>query len=517
MTPSTRPHTVVSATFTTVIAAMLIFSMTAAPILAAAGNGPDINYESEKASPAYIHEDTLTIAEYDRSEMTLTSDQIEYYNDDGEIEELPAHYNEDQDEPVSVRYDRIAASRLNQFPRVSGESGNTYTWLDTGNWTTDSGAGSSMSVNDADGNTASGVHAVEYDASVATGEWANASYETEVNISNDVDKRYLQAFFTVDSLTSSSTVYLVAVDSDGDEKFVEIDDSANAVETGVAANATGNGYVVQERLADLEWNGSGDGSWDELQQVRIAVQENDATITITGLDVEQKSDMNLGETAFDQDGDGDDESVTFQQVNNTNREGYVNLTGLDSLGSWADDASVMDLEVHDVRYSERRLANADDWNATFSDADQYQYPRKLDKDVRLQAPAQIDLSHGNLELRVHQGLVNERYANVEYATDTGDQGFDDINSTTDKTASMTNKSGYVVLTQNINAGNNQYVGSRILLQSGDEDELQSTNASGGGGAPVEDDSGGFLSTAWGKLMAAIGGVLAFLGLRRNSG
>jgi len=67
MTRTTNPHPVVSATFTTVIAALLIFSMTAAPALAAAGDGPDIDYESGKTSPAYIHEDTLTIAEYDRS------------------------------------------------------------------------------------------------------------------------------------------------------------------------------------------------------------------------------------------------------------------------------------------------------------------------------------------------------------------------------------------------------------------------------------------------------------------
>jgi hypothetical protein len=477
--------------------------------MAAAGDGPDINYDSEKASPAYIHEDTLTVAEFDRSETTLQSEQIEYYNDNGELEQLPAHYNDSQDEPVSVRYDRISADRLEQFPRVSGESGNTYSWLDTGNYTTSSGAGSSMTVSDADGNTASGVNAVEFDASVASTEWANATYAEEVNVSSDVDKRYLQAFFNVDSLSSSATVYVVVVDSDGDTKYVEIDDGLNAADTGVAANATGNGYVVQERLADLDWNGTGDGSWDEVQNVRIAVSDANAKITVTGLDIEQKSPMTLGTAT-----DANDEDVTFEQINGTTRSGYTDLNGLDTMGSWADDAGVMELQIHDVRYSEEDLADSDDWQATFSAAENYTYDRKLEKDVRLQVPAAIDLSHGTLELRVHQGLVDERYATVEYATDTGDTSFENMSdeNPTDKTSDMTNRGDHVVLATGVGVDANHYVGQVAKLQPSEEETLLSTGS--GGGAPVDDGGEGFFSSAWGKITGAVMAVLGAIGARR---
>jgi hypothetical protein len=513
MTPSTRPKAI-SATFTTVIAAMLIFSMTAAPVLAAAGSGPDINYESDKASPAYIHEDTLTIAEYDRSEMTLSSDQIEYYNDDGEVEELPAHYNQSQDEPVTVRYTQIDAAAFTQFPRVDGESGNSQTWTNASNWTTATSDSTNVSptVEDSDGEQATGVESVTCRTSgMGSGDTAECQFETQVNVSQDVDKRVLLFAGNVSQLGGDVEVRLV--DADGDFYYATINTSENAEQDWVIANSTGDGYVFQEKLSNL----NGSGTVNEIQQVEINASDGDIDIAVTALDVESKSTIDLGTAVRDADGDGDeDDDVQVEQINGTVTQGDVDLASLSSMGSWADDARVMNLDVHDVRYSEQNLASSSDWNVTFSDADQYQYPRKLDKDVRLQAPAQIDLSHGNLELRVHQGLVDARYANIEYATDTGDTDFENISSTTDKTSSMTNKSGYVVMTTSINAGNNQYVGSTILLQSGDEDELQSTGGTGGG-APVEDDSGGFFSTAWGKLMAALGGVLAFLGLRRNSG
>ena len=506
---------IASATFTTVIAAMLIFSMTAAPVLAAAGSGPDINYESDKASPAYIHEDTLTIAEFDRSEMTLSSDQIQYYNDQGEVETLPAHYDASQDEPVSVRYSQIDVDTFTEFPRVDGESGNSQTWTDASNWSTATSDSTNVSptVEDSDGEQATGVESVTCRTSgMGSGDTAECQFEQEVNVSSDVDKRVLLFAGNVSQLDGD--VELRLVDADGDYYYATINTSQNAEQDSVIANSTGAGYVFQETVANL----NAVGTVNEIQQVELNASDGDIDVAITALDVESKSTIDLGTAVRDADGDGDeDDTVQVEEVNGTVTQGDVDLASLSSMGSWADDARVMELDVHDVRYSEQDLAAETDWNTTFGDADQYQYPRKLDKDVRLQAPAQIDLSHGNLELRVHQGLVDERYANVEYATDTGDQGFENMNSTTDRTGAMTNKSGYVVLTQNISAGDNQYVGSTILLQHGDEDELQSSGADGGGGAPVEDDSGGFLSTAWGKLMAAIGGVLAFLGLRRNSG
>lgn len=507
------------------LATMLAIS-TAGPAIAAVGDGPDINYDSDKSSEAYIHEDTLTIAQHDRDDMSLGPNNIEFYNDEGNIETLPAHYNDSQETPVSVRYDRIDDKDLRQFPRVDGESENGYTWLDTSNYTTASGASSSMTVTDADGNTASGVDAVNFDGDVASTETANATYERGINISSDVDKRFVTMVFNVNELTTDAVVDVKIIDSDGDYKRVQINGSEDANATHVAANSTGNGYVYQQRLADLTMKGSGDGSWDEIQSVEVEVSESNADVTVTGLDLERKTDFTLGEAMVDMDGDGETESYEFSEVNGTTLSGYVGLTGLDSMGSVFDDASVREMQVHDVRYSEADrpddpdiIEDENDWNVTFTDADDYSYERMVMKDIRLFVPAAIDLSHGSMELRLHQGLVDERYVDVAYATDTGSTTFENA-STTDATSSMTSEGEPVTLTTGINAGENVIVTADILLQQGDEDELRADGDDGGAGAPpAGSESGGiwdFLTSIPGMLAAGAAGLLSWSVLRRGS-
>ncbi|WP_254841143.1 hypothetical protein [Natronomonas marina] len=490
---------------------------TVAPALAAAGSGPDINYESSDASPAYIHEDTLTIAEYDRGEMALSADNIEYESDDGDVEQLPAHYNDSQDEPVQVRFDRVDEDSLHQFPRVSGESENAHTWLNASNWSTTSGAGSSMTVTDDDGDTASGVPAVSFDGSVASTETANATLSNGINISSDADKRFLTVFFAVDTLKSASNITIEVHDSDGDYKAMEIAPGASNSSTNIGATTTGEGYVYQERLSDLSFKGSsGDDTWDEIQSVRVSVQEANGEVTITGLDVARKSEIELGETMRDTDGDGENETETVTQINGTHYEGYVNLTALDTMGSEFDDAAVHELKINDVWYSESDLADEEDWNASFEAADNYSYDRKLDKQVRLVVPSAIDLSHGTLELRMHQGLVDDRYAEVRYATDTGDTEFGNVSDSdyTETSSSFTSRGDYVTLTT-VNADENAIVDATILLQPSEEENLMSAGA--GGGAPMGEGGGGIFSSIQGTIMAAVGALLGLLGLSRLSG
>jgi hypothetical protein len=504
------------------LATVLALSI-AGPAVAAVGDGPSINYTSDSASPAFIHEDTLTIAQHDKGEMSLSPDNIEYYNDEGNIESLPAHYNDSQDTPVSVRYDRIADEDLRQFPRVSGESENSYTWLDTANYTTASGAGSSMTVTDADGSTASGVDAVNFDASVASTETASATYERGINVSSDVDKRVLMMTFNVNELTTDAVINVKVMDSDGDYKQAQINASALASDDGIAANATGDGYVFQQRLDQLAMMGNGDGSWNEVQSIQFEVVESDADLTVTGLDMEKKSTVTLGETMADTDGDGDDESYEFSEVNGTYMSGYVDLTGLDSMASMYDDASIKDLQVHDVRYSEADrpddnpiIDEEDDWNVTFSDATEYAYERMVDKDVRLVVPSAIDLSHGALELRMKQGLVDERYVEVNYANSTGSTTFENV-STMDATSSFTQQGEEITLDTGLNAGENVIVMSEILLKQDDEDELRDE---GGAAAPAAGgDSGGiwsFVTSLPGMLISGALGLLGWSAWRRGS-
>jgi hypothetical protein len=461
------------------IGLLMVSSIVAAPIAAQSSTGPDLNFSDDQTPNPYIQEDTLTVAQHDRSEM---SSPLHYYDDSGDVARLPAQINDSQDTPVTIRADKIDSSAYTQFPRDKNVSA-----INASEWSASSGASSSMTISQTNGATASGVDSINLDASVVDGETATGTY-SNFSVEQDPEKRVLRLVGNVDQLSSGATVDVRLVDSDGDAKVVHINGSASADDADVIGTGTGQGYVFQERLGDLATDGSnGDGVFDGIQKVEVVVSDADAELTLVGLDAESKSQMLLGETV-----DSNDEVVDVHE-RNAGGDMSVGLTSLNTMGSSFDDAVINDLEVSDVRYQLSDLTESSDYSVEFSDADAYSYPRKLEMYGRLSVPAAIDLTHSGLSLEAEQGFVSQRYATVQVAEGVGDQEFQNISSWTD---AVDKEYGFHLV---------------LLLQDGEEETMKDTSSGGGGfwgggGNPV------FQFIDW--VIAGVLGIAGTLGIAR---
>ncbi|WP_135304112.1 hypothetical protein [Haloarcula amylovorans] len=492
-----------------ILAVFLTLTIVATPITGSAAAAPGLNFSSEKAPNPTFVEDELVVGSHDRSEM---SDALEYYNDSGEVATLPATVNQSQDTPVGVRFDQIDAERYGLFPRIDGETGNSANWTVASDWTTSSGASSSMSVTDAD---ADGVDKLELAATVASSETATATYADNVSITSDPNKRVMFGVLNVDTLASGSTVEVRAVDGDGDYRYAEVNASANASADDVIANSTGNGYVFSERLSNLPLAGSGDGTFDSIQQVDIVASDADATVTLAGLDLDTKSDEDLAEIQRNTDGDTELEATT---ITDYYEGGVANLTALDTLGPMYDDAVVNDLHVYDVQYQFSDLSDSEEYSTEFSSADDYNYPQKLELYADMSVPTAIDLQHGSLTMEFEQGLVESRYVVAEVAT--GVDSSEEFGNFTDEdgtyssvTDSFGSQGTTATFVASASADTNYRVHLVVLLQDEEASTLQDMSAVGPTGA----SGGGFFASIWGKVAGLLGSVLVAVGLKRKVG
>jgi hypothetical protein len=471
--------------------------MVSAPAAAAT---PMLNFDDDRAPNPTITEDVVTISKHDVGEM---DGPLDYYDDEGEVASLPATYNMSQDTPVGVRFDKVAASAFNQFPRIDGENGNSANWTDSTHWTTNADA----SVTDAD---TADLERVEVDLTAAGG---NATLAKNVSITSDAEKRVLMFVGSVDALGGSTEVQVRAVDGDGDYRYANISSSAMGKASGTIANKTGNGFVFQERLSDLPMAGSGDSTMDGIQRIEIVATGGSGTMTITGLDVDRKSTIDIAEIERDTDGDGEDETVVFEDYW---EGGTAKLTGLDTLGETFDSAEIMDLEVYDVHYRLADLTDESEYMVEFSSADEYSYPEQVELYADLEVPSAIDLTHGSLSLDFSQGLPGERYVVAEVAEDVdsaepfGNLSDDDY---TNVVSSIDEQGAEHVLDASVSADQTYRVHMTILLQSEEVDDLQSSGMSGGplGGG------GGFFSTIYGQIAGLVAAVAGAIGLNRLRG
>lgn len=479
-----------------------------------ASASPPINFGDDRAPNPYISENKLEIAEWDNSEFDSLT---EYYNDDGDADQLPATVNSSQDEQFAFRADKVDEDSWQQFPRVDGESENNHTWLNASNWTTTTNDGTNVTptVTDDDDTTASGVPAVECSTSgMASGDTAHCEFETSVNITSDVSKRTLMFVGNINTLDGDFELRLV--DADGDYYYAVANSSVNATKDWAIANATGNGIVFQERTNDLKSS----GTVDEIQKVRFNYSGGDQDVTIVGLDVEQKGTFDLAETRYDFDGDGDDDDSddvkTISEVyDSPNRpEGLINYTTVDTIGTELDDARLMDVDVWNVRYETADLTDSDDWDVAFEDAPNYgSYPSKLNMSVRLRVPSQIDLTHNTLDLVDEQGLVDERYAIVDVAEDTGSTNLTNVSDSdfSSKSGNYTNKDGTITLDDSVSAGQNYIIHQVVLLQDGEVDALKGSSTAPAAGGPVGDGGGGFVGGLVDIVTTPLGAIVSVLG------
>lgn len=473
------------------LAALVIVSMVAPAAMAATSDRPDPAADSYQG--LHVHEDVLTVDGYDRGALADPTSSLEYHNDSGDVADLPATVNTTQDERVGVNLSNVDADQFRLFPRVDGETENAETWSNHSNWTAASTTVSDRSI-------AGSVPAVTVatNGSMTAGDTASATFSREVDIQSDVSKRVLRLGFNLNQLGSGTNLSVRLVDSGGDYYAGYIDTGANADKEHVLANSTGQGQFVQVRTANLDESGTVDG----IVKVEIVAQDGEATIVPYALDVESKSALTLGETHEDTDGDGETEAVTKEQWDG----GVLKLTSLSTMGDWADQAVIENLEVYNVKYRAQDLADSADWRVDWENATDYPSYAKLENTThRLTVATAIDLEHGTLTVRADQALVSERYATVEYATATGDTDVGNVTSWTSATDQFSEKGGTVDLAT-VSAGDNTQV-HLVLKRTSDE---HSALVAAGGGAPMG-GGGGPLSGIW-TWVAGIAGSLGVAGL-----
>jgi hypothetical protein len=465
-----------------------------APVAAAA---PALDFSDDRTPDPYVHSSEEEIAAHDLGEM---DSPLELENDEGEVTELPATYNQSQDTPFGVRFDKVEAQPYYLFPRIDSEEDNGATWTETGQWTTNADA----SVSDAD---ADGVDKVQVDATAAGG---NATFAQNVSLTQDPNKRVLLFVGNVDTLNTAE-VQVRVTDSDGDYRYANISSSDDADADYTIANSTGNGFVFQEKVGDLPMGGSGDGTLDGIQQVEIVSVGDTSTVTVAGLDVDRKSTIDFAEIERDTDDDGDLETTTFQSYH---EGGVANLTSYE-FGSDLSNAIIHDWKVYDVRYPLSELSDSDQYETEFMDDSESSYPKALEVTADVQAPNYIDLSHGSLSLKIEQGLIADRWADLRVSSDvSSDTAIGDLNDSdyTSKTGNVSTKGDTLTLLQSVNGDTEYRVDLKIYLK---DDEVDALSAPGGMGPTG--DSGGFFSTLQGQVFGVVAAVGSFLGLRRLFG
>jgi hypothetical protein len=493
-----------------VISLLLVAFVTLSSVggMAAAAGGFDLNPDAEQYPATQITEDTLDVAAHDRAEMDL----LEYENDSGEIQQIDAHINgTDQGELVSYRADQVEVSEFSEYPRKDDEENNSASWADASEWTTSGGA----TISETDGDTAGGVESVQIstNGSMTSGDVAYVSYSNQ-SIDTDALKRIIQVVGNVDSLDSGAVVEVQVRDGDGDYVAPEINSSRDGTADDVVANQTADGVIYQHRTGDLTVEGTGDGSLDAIQEVRIQVTDADANVTLTALNVEKKSEWDFGTTRLADTSTDDTEDYNESTVTERPAGGRIELATLDSLGTWSENAVLHQLRYYNVEY--RMQDKPSSVNVTFSSADDYGgYPTLLEITWTREIPTGYDLTHGSLELETEQSMITDRYTRLRYAEGVGDTDLEDISSWVDASGSLGEKGDTVTLDATVQAGSTYKTQISLLLQDDDQDALEATGGAGGfwGGSSGSNP----IMNMYNWAVAGIAGLLSMVGIKLKAG
>jgi hypothetical protein len=482
----------------------LLFVLSVVAPAAAAGEGNTaINYGSDHADDVWIEEDQATIAVHDRAEF---DSGLNYWDDSGERAMLPAELNESKNNTYEFRADALDDDDLRSFPRAN-DSDRT---VDADEWTKDaSGTAGSLTVTNVTPHD--GVEAVEIStSSQSSGDRATFTYALDEHL-DDPAKRTIFVIANVDTLDTDAVVDIEAVDADGDYKEAEINGSQDSDRVDVVANGTAEGVLYQSKLSDLSTNTTaGDGSFDEVAEVRVNISDADAAVQFTSLDVGRKTNVSIATKTMD---DGDTETIE-QNADG----GWIATDSLDTLPAMLDDARINDLRVKGIQYGIEDVESGD-VSAQYPSADAYpNFNAKLDYYARIKVPAPIDVTHSGLELRAEQGLVTERYNAYEYAEGVGDTEFSDISSSswTDETDNLEGDEEEITLDDTISTGEEIAIHFKPLLLEDEESDLKKTGTGGGGGF-WGGSGGGPLGTLVNTVAAGATFLAGLLGIRRYFG
>jgi hypothetical protein len=495
----------------TLFSILLVFAVVASGAGTAAAASYGMNAQAENHPDTYFAEDRLTIESHDRSSMGW----LQYEGDNGKIRTIDAHVNgTDSGAEIAYRADRLEADALGQFPRTSSEENNTDTWLNTSQWSTTTG----VSVTDSDGSTAAGVPSIQIatDGSFGDTDSGNAEYTLSDPITSDIEKLYLQSVLNVDSLESGATVDVQVRDGDGDYVNATISASATATAEDAIANQTANGVIYQRQLGKFAVQGTGDGSLDAVETVRVQVTDGDATITATGLNVQKKSRWDFGEERVLDTSTDDDDDYTDETVRERPMGGEIEASSLQGLGDVFSDATVHKLTYLDVRYRLQDKPSA--VSIEFPEASSYPgFPSLLDLSWERSIPTAYDISHGNIELKHKQTFMSDRYIQIRYAEGVGDTDAADVSddSWIDLSNSLGEENSVITADSTVQTDTTYIVEFEVQLLEDQVNTLQQTGGAGGfwGGG----GGGNPLMSLYNWVAGGVVGLLSMLGIKRKVG
>jgi hypothetical protein len=481
----------------------------------------DLDFGSDYVPNPEFGEDPLTKDRH-RMEWGTGLDALgTYLDDNNEQAELGGYVpTEDTANVLTVRADKFAAPDLYDFPRETqydkdgdGDEDEPVRALDATHWATSSGTNSSISVADADADV---PQALEVDATVASGEQATAAFDLSsfgATITDSAEKRFLAGVANL-TLTSGTTVKVVAIDDDGDEKELKADPSGDESNLDTFATAGGNGIVFQQRMGDLATSGSGDGSFDSIQKIEIRVLEADGTITLTALNAEKMSEWVFGSYLQNEDTDSEERVERVRPG-----PGIFNVTDFGTLSSAlrSDDAVVYNPEFH-FRYTLEGGERAFEYR--FIEASDYQgYEWRLQVRAKREVPQQYELKHTGISWTDDVTAPANRYIDVWTAEGVENTDFEDIDDTSKAShaGDYDSRGADVTLRSSVQADTEYGFGADILVTDANRDDATSdaSSGAGGGGAPPEDQSSG--SGILAVIMSIFGGGGIALGLRRLMG
>ncbi|WP_373190077.1 hypothetical protein [Halolamina sp.] len=457
----------------------------------------------------YFAEDSLTRARH-RMEWGTDDAALRFYEDDGgEMAELPGYVpREDTENVLSVRADKYDFPAGRAFPRGEnydadgdGDADEDVSALDATHWSTTGATNGSVSVTDADLDVAKALSVSS--SGVASGETVMARFE-DVSLQDDAGKRYLQFVANVSTLTAGSTLEVVAIDDDGDEKIVMANPSGDTSNADTFATAMGSGIVVQTRLQDLATTANGDGSFDSIDAVEVRISEADARITFTAFDLERKSRWLFGSYLANE---GTDSEETQQRY--TPGPGEFTLTGFDTLG---DVLKTEDSVVWDVTQPFRYTLGDSTLNFQFRFVEAVDYPGfdwLFQQRGKFSVPSAIDLSHTGLSLVDSVAVPPNRFNSVwtaEGVPDTELSGLDD-SAKTFHGGSYDSEGKTVTLRSSASADTVYAFGVELLATGENRDAATSGAGATGDGGGVPPSEGG---TGLGTMLAG-GGIFGFFG------
>jgi hypothetical protein len=480
----------------TAILAVLLAAMVAAVAPASAATAETVNFDEPRApNPTLTHQFT-------NHDVDMESDSVLVYESNSG--DLSTHYgtvNDSYDNPYEYVPTDVNATDFGAFPHAKED----VSALDASEWSTDvSGSSGSMTVSDTE--TAPGVDALSISTSSQTdGDTAVATF-SNFSVTEDEQKGHLAVAMDIPTLDSGTIVDVEVVDEDGDKYVAEINTSRSSGEDFIA-NQTGEGFVYQRQLGEMDLVTDGDGTFNNIEKVQFVVSDGDFEGHISLLNVEKLSAYDFGTTALDED---DDDELEDVEQTEKKTPGALKVTDVRTLGTTFESAHIKGVDVWvDQRAEDLPAENVH----VVTEETGNTYPNFAGTATiyyRFELKTAYDTGFASPELVDNQSVTSERILSVELAEGVSDDTAFENATYSDVTDLYGTKDTTLTLDDTVEPGSDLVVKYTYKLQ---EDTLQNIGTSAGGGAGFHEDTGffdGFLNWLVAGL-AGIGGSLAILG------